>query len=139
MTPGESEWTDSHAAGVVDIATLFGIPVPLLGASLLGGSTSMVYQNLTTVYNQWYRDTLGPTYVTRIQSALTNLTPQGTVVELDADALIRPDLTDRTNLAIATFEAGIITVDEARAAIGYQGAPGGLPNVPQQSNREVPA
>lgn len=139
LKPGESDWVNSHAAGYVDIAVLFGIPVPLLGASLLGGSQSIVYQNLTTIYEQWYRDTLNVTYIPRIVDAWTSLLPAGTYVELDADALLRPDLKGRTELATALVEAGIISIEEARDQIGYATAPGPAPNAPAEPNREITA
>lgn len=131
VSPGQSEWVGSHAAGVVDIATLLGIPPPLLGASLLGGSTSIVYQNLTTVYAQWYRDTLGPSYVEPIAAAWSELLPQGTHLEFDTDKLLRPELDDRTRHAQTSFTAGIIDRDEARSMIGID-APTDLPQSPRQ-------
>lgn len=137
MKPGESDWVNSHAAGYVDIAVLTGIPVPLLGASLLGGSTSIVYQNLTTVYEQWTRDTLSPTYITPIEAAWSTLVPHGTHVELDTDKLTRRDRAGRIDDAVKTFQAGLITADEARSQIGYDTAPGPLPTAPQEPNREV--
>lgn len=121
MTPGESAWVDSHAAGIVDIATLFGIPPPLLAASLLGGGNSIIYQNLTTVYEQWNRDTLSVSYTPLIESAWSSLMPRGTHVELDTDALLKPDLKGRVGIAAEAIAAGLITPDEGRAFTGFSG------------------
>jgi len=121
MTPGESAWVESHAAGYVDVAVLLGIPPPLLAASLLGGANSIIYQNLTTVYEQWYRDTLSVSYAPLIESAWSSLVPRGTHVELDADALLKPDLKGRVTIAAEALAAGIIDADEARAFTGFAG------------------
>jgi len=121
MTPGESAWVESHAAGIVDIATLFGIPPPLLAASLLGGGNSIIYQNLTTVYEQWNRDTLSVSYTPLIESAWSSLLPRGTHVELDTDRLLKPDLKGRVGIATEAVAAGLITVAEGRAFTGFAG------------------
>lgn len=121
MTPGESAWVDSHAAGIVDIATLFGIPPPLLAASLLGGGNSIIYQNLTTVYEQWNRDTLSVSYTPLIEAHWSSLLPRGVNLELDTDALLKPDLSARVKIAAEAIAAGIIDTDEGAKFTGFAG------------------
>jgi phage portal protein BeeE len=121
MTPGDSAWVDSHAASYVDIAVLFGIPPPLLAASLLGGANSIIYQNLTTVYEQWNRDSLSVSWTPLLESAWSSLLPRGTHVELDTDKLLAPDLAGRVGIAADAIAAGFITTDEARAYTGFAG------------------
>lgn len=121
MTPGDSSWVPSHAASYVDVAVLMGIPPPLLAASLLGGANSIIYQNLTTVYEQWNRDTLSVSYTPLVERAWSSLLPRGTHVELDTDKLLAPDLAGRVAIAADAVDKGIITIDEARAYTGFAG------------------
>jgi phage portal protein BeeE len=120
-TPDDSQWVDSYSAGIVDVANMLGIPPPLLSASILGGNSSIVYQNLSDIFGEWWRQTLQPTFASLIEDAFTTLVPRGQTASFDPDDLIRPDLETRVDIAIALHAAGIIDTDEARRAVGYTG------------------
>jgi HK97 family phage portal protein len=125
--PSDADWVQTHMAGILDIANLTGVPPTLLGASMPGSTSSIVYQNLSDVYDGWWRQTLQPTYVARIETELSRLLPRGQHAQFNPDVLIRGDRGKRIKTAAEGIAAGIYTVDEARAMEGLPPIEGTTP------------
>jgi HK97 family phage portal protein len=96
------------------IASAFSVPAFMLNMPLEGGLT---YQNPETLFEVWWRTELRPA-AGRIQRALSaQMLPRGSWVEYDARAILAPTFTAQVNAWLALKEAGVVTVDEVRAAI----------------------
>lgn len=77
-------WNDAR------IAVMLGVPPYLVGLES-GGSDSMVYKNVTSLFDFHWRAGLRPK-AQAVMAALSNwLLPRGTTVEVDRDAYVQPE------------------------------------------------
>ena len=102
FNPSDSEWVETHAAGVLDAATLFGIPAFLLNTAVAG--SSLTYQSTGSVYEGYWRSTLAPTYARRIESAWSQVL--GTTVRFDPEELFLASLKERAEAAATLIRSG---------------------------------
>ena len=91
FNPSDSEWVDTHRAGVGDAATLFGIPGALLNFAQAG--SSLTYENIGDVYQGYWRTTLQQTYARRITNAWSEIV--GTSVAFDPEELFLASMYQR--------------------------------------------
>lgn len=111
MSASDAQFLESRAFQIEEIARWFGVPPHLLMQTdkQTSWGTGVEEQN-----NGLARFTLNP-WTVRIEQALSRLLPNPRWVEFDYAGLERPTPEDEINLLIAQVNAGILTVDEARA------------------------
>ena len=111
MTAADAQFLESRAFQIEEVARWFGVPPHLLMQTdkQTSWGTGVEEQN-----NGLSRFTIHP-WTTRIEQALSRLLPSTQWVEFDFASLERPTPEDEINLIIAQVNAGILTVDEARA------------------------
>lgn len=98
------------------IATVFGVPPPLLG---MPGGDSITYSTFAGLLDMYWRATLRARAV-NITRALSNWAlPRGHTTQLNEDRFVRPQIPERAQAYSVLVAAGILTPDEARALEGY--------------------
>lgn len=80
--PSEAQLLETRRYHALETARLMRIPGPLLLAELQG-SGLIQYANLSTLYTELIRSTLGPEYLTPIEAAWTELLPRTHTVRFD--------------------------------------------------------
>ena len=96
------------------IAMMLGIPSYKLGLP----GTTMTYQNVETADIDFIRDSVSR-YASPLAAAFTKwCVPRGTVVRFDYSGRMRADQTTTATVLRTYTDAGILSVDEARAVIG---------------------
>jgi HK97 family phage portal protein len=111
MSAQDSQFLQSRAFQIEEIARWFGVPPHLLMQTdkQTSWGTGVEEQNLGLgrfTLNGW---------TCRIEQRLSRLLPNPRFVEFDYAGLERPTPEDEINLLIAQVNAGLLTVDEARA------------------------
>ena len=112
FSPNDSEWVETHLAGIGDTATLFGIPGALLQYAMPG--SSLTYENIQDVYQGYWRATLRPTYAIRIEEALAGIL--NTQVRFDPETLFLASIQSRSLSAATLTNAGYDPTESARVA-----------------------
>jgi HK97 family phage portal protein len=116
MTPEQAQFLQTRAWGVQEVARLLGIPQHFLNAgNSPGSSQSLTYTNVQAVFRELTTVTLYPTYLRRIEQAFSSLLPRGQEVQFDLGEFLKADDTTRFAALKVAIDAGIITVEEARA------------------------
>ena len=121
-----AQMLDSRMHSNGDAARLFLIPGELLEYAMSG--SSLTYQNLATVYEDFLRRCLRPNYLSKIESAISDLIPRALVARFDTDNLTLADAKTRYDTYAVGITAGIITPEQAQAFEGLQ--PGDTDNAP---------
>ena len=111
FSPNDSQWVEAHMAGVGDTATLFGVPGSLINYNQPG--SSLTYENVESVYQGYWRQTLEPTYASRIEQAVQQIT--GNVVKFDPSQLFLASIQDRSQAASVLANSGYDLADITRA------------------------
>jgi HK97 family phage portal protein len=122
FSPKDMDWIQGRNTSARDIALAFGVPPLLL--NIPGDST---FSNYKEARLSFYEDTLIP-LMSFFRDELNKwLTPKfGENVELDYDADQIPALQDKRAERFTTISsAGFLTVNEKRAAAGYDAIEGG--------------
>lgn len=137
LKPEEAQWLESSAAGVLDVARMFGLPGDYLLAAVEG--SSLTYSNLEMIDAQFLRTTLFPVYLRKIEAALTNCAPNGQTVKFNTDALLRPDAKTRAEIDKTYIDAGVYDPQHVRDRDGLEGPAPARPVKPAPATKELPA
>lgn len=113
MTPEDSQFIESRAFQIDEIARIFGVPPHLLMEMTKQSSwgTGLIEQN-----QAWARYTLS-SWTTRIEQRLSRLLPKPRFCEFDYKGLLRPTPGEEINLLLAEVNGGLISLNEARKII----------------------
>lgn len=103
---------EARAYTASEIARAVGIPAWYINAE----SATSTYSNVSAERRALIDFSLRP-YLTTIESRLSmdDVTPRGQYVEFELDDFLRGNPTERVDVLIKLLDAGIISVDEARA------------------------
>jgi HK97 family phage portal protein len=108
-------------------ARMFGIPGPLLEYSR--GGSSLTYQNVATLFDQFLRQCLIPNYLEPLEQVLTDLLPRNWACRFNVDAILRADIKTRFEVyESGVAKSGVLSVEEARIMEGL--APGSVETAP---------
>jgi HK97 family phage portal protein len=114
MSSEDAQFLETRQYGVEEIARIWGVPKELLSAS---GATSWG-SGIQELVRGFARFTL-PAYTTPLEEALSRLLSRrsapGTLVEFEYAGLLKGTPADEIDLLIKQVDAGLLTVDEARA------------------------
>jgi HK97 family phage portal protein len=109
-----SQLVESRQWNAAAVAMMLGIPSYKLGLS----GPSMTYQNVEMADIEFVRDSVDR-YGHPLSEAFTKwLLPRGTSLEWDYAGRMRADQSTTANVLTTYTAAGVLTLDEARAAIG---------------------
>jgi HK97 family phage portal protein len=122
ITPDESQFLETRKMQVSEIARMFGVPPHMIGDVERSTSwgTGIEQQSIGFVTY-----TLRP-WLTRIESALTDVLPRGQFVKFNVDGLLRGDIKSRYTAYQLALNNGFANVDEVRALEDRPPIPGGL-------------
>ncbi len=126
FNPQGAQMLDARMYQNGDTARMFNIPGELLEYAMSG--SSLTYQNLQTVYDDFLRRCLRPNYLSKIESAISDLIPRAFAARFDTDALTLADAKTRYDTYAVGITSGIITPEQAQAFEGLQ--PGDTDNAP---------
>jgi HK97 family phage portal protein len=119
-SPTDTQLTEARHMSLIDCANIFNLDSYWLGAPVSG----MTYRTAGPQYQQVLRTSLEPV-LADFEAIWSNAwLPRGTSVRFRRSQLLREDLATSTTAAVAAYQAGIISVGEARVEIGLP------PNMP---------
>lgn len=135
MTNADAQWFESRQFSISEVARWYGIPEFLLQAEkATSWGTGIAEQQRGLA-----RMVLAP-WANRLEQRLTRLLPPGVRAEFDFHTLERGAPAEEVNLLIAQVQAGILSVDEARAARNLPPLPDAAdPTEAMDQPEEVPA
>lgn len=112
-TPSENLLVDGRKAIVLELARACGVPGWAVDAQVEG--SSLTYANVSSRNRELIDTALAP-YMTAITARLSmpDITPRGTQIVFDTDALTTPEPGDRFQAWETALRAGFITKDEVR-------------------------
>jgi HK97 family phage portal protein len=126
FNPQGAQMLDARMYQNGDTSRMFLIPGELLEYAMSG--SSLTYQNLSTVYDDFLRRCLRPNYLSKIESAMSDLIPRAFAARFDTDVLTLADAKTRYDTYAVGITAGIITPEQAQSFEGLQ--PGDTDNAP---------
>jgi hypothetical protein len=115
--PQASQLLETRAAGVLEVARIWGIVPAELLLAVVGGS-SLTYQNIAAMLDTFMRVTGQPEYLSPIEAAYSDLVPSTQVVRFDLGELFRLAEADRVTVEAQALAAGIVTLPEVRRGRG---------------------
>lgn len=121
ITPNESQFLETRRFQVTEIARIFGVPPHMIGDMERSTSwgTGIEGQALGFV-----KFTLAP-WLNRIEAAMNRITPRGTFVKFNLNALLRGDMQSRYEAYQSALDGGWMNSDEVRALEDLPPIPGG--------------
>lgn len=119
IKPEDAQWIEAQRFTVLEHARMWGVPPYRLAAAIEG--SSLTYQNLADVAQDFVDSTLAPVYLDPLAAALTELVPHGQEVRPDYSELLRRDDRYRMETHRVAIDAGIYDADEARRREGIPG------------------
>lgn len=124
ITAEESQFLETVKANVQMVCMFHGIPPESIGGS---SGDSLTYANVEGRSLQLLTNTVGA-WMQWLEAVLTSLTTRPTVATLDPEAMLRtgvPTLYSTATQAAGRGGPAILTVNEARAMVGYGPHPDG--------------
>jgi HK97 family phage portal protein len=95
-----------------DAARMFGIPGSLVEYGAPG--SSLTYQNLAEVWNQFVKGCLAPNYLEPMEQALTDLLPRAQTARFYVEGLLRADIKTRYEVYGMGITSGVLAVEQAQ-------------------------
>jgi flagellum-specific peptidoglycan hydrolase FlgJ len=133
IPPSHAQFIETLKLSANQIAAIYGID-----PREIGGSTDNSLTYTTDESRALNRSQNARPYVTRVETAIDRMLPQGIVMKLNMNATIRADIKTQTEVVGAKLADGRLSLDEARALDDRGPIPGGNRyNVPVPST--VPA
>jgi len=111
LKPADAQFLESQSFSVTQLARLFGIPASLALAAVEGKSGT--YQNVSQEWLAFYRFTL-MAYLGKIEDALTDLLPNGSVARFNVESLLRLDTRARYEGHEIAIRSGWLAPSEVR-------------------------
>jgi HK97 family phage portal protein len=138
-SPTDTQLAEARRLSLLDVANMFNLDGYWLGAPVAG----MTYRTAGPQYQQVLRTSLEPVLADLEAGWSDAWLPRGTVARFHRGQLLREDLATSTTAAVAAFNAGLISLPEARVLMGLpptsQGAVGtGADMADQGTGNEPP-
>lgn len=102
---GSAQALDSRNFNAGEAARMFGIPGPLLEFARAG--SSLTYQNVVTLMDQFLKQCLIPDYLRPVEQMLTDLLPRNWVTRFDVDSILRADMKTRFEVYKIGLDSGV--------------------------------
>lgn len=113
VKPNESQFLETQAASVADIARIFRIPVELIGGAATG-TGSLTYTNREERGLDLLTFAVQP-LLTQIEDAIDAMLPPGMQARFNVDSMLRSDLMTRFQAHAIALQNHFETLDEVRA------------------------
>lgn len=126
LSPADMQYLETQKFDTTLLSRLFGIPPKLM---LAESGSSLTYSNVEQEWSQFADFTLNA-YVQPMEDALADVLPRGQAVEFSWDSFRRSDTKTRMETYRTAIEAGVMTIDEARAREGLPPLPAGTTPAP---------
>lgn len=110
VPPNESQFLATMQATVNEVASIYGIPAERIGGT---SSSSRTYANREQDAIDFVTYSLGP-YLVKLETALSQLLPDGQYVKFNVDALTRADIKTRYESHDLALRGGWLNRDEVR-------------------------
>jgi len=117
IDPERAQLHESRAYGATIAARALGIPAALLHVETSGAS--ITYSNAMAAVDELVKATIGPSYLTPIEQAWSELRPRPQVIRFDYKDMERADMQTRANIYKTLIDAGVMTPEEPRAYEGW--------------------
>lgn len=124
LKPEDAQWIQAQNFGILDVARMFGVPADYLIAAVEGNS--LTYSNLEMIDAQFLRTTLFPTYLRKIENALTSALVRGQRARFRTAELLRPDAKTRAEID-QIYMSGTTPVYDGDYVRQREGIPGPAP------------
>lgn len=111
VAPNESQFLETIKATATQVAAIYRVSPEDIGGET---GTSLTYKTLSQDATKLVTRALNP-WAARIEEALSNLRPRPQFAKFDLDQLTKGDRTTRIAAHAAALNAGLETLDEARA------------------------
>jgi HK97 family phage portal protein len=118
-SPTDTQLTEARHMSLIDVANMFNLDGYWLGAPVAG----MTYRSAGPQYQQILRTSLEPVLAEFEDVWSFAWLPRGTSIRFRRSKLLQDDIATATPPAVAAYQAGIITREEARADMGRPPAP----------------
>lgn len=137
LDPAKAQLTEARHYSNGEAARMFGIPGSLL--EYVESGSSLTYQNIAQVYDQFVRACLVPNYIEPIEQAMSDLLTRTTVARANLRGLLRADVKTRAEVYEKLIPLGVMTAEQAQVEEGI--LPGDVERapVPFASPQAVPA
>jgi HK97 family phage portal protein len=123
VAPEESQFLDTLRFNVAQVCRIYGVPPEMIAAA---SGDSLTYANVEQRSLDFLTYAIGP-WLTRLETALTDLVARGTFVKFNSGALLRTALKDRYESYEIGLRAGFLTVDEVRQLEDREPLPAAAP------------
>ena len=117
IDPERAQLKESRAYGATIVARAAGIPAALLHVETSGAS--ITYSNAMAAVDELVKATIGPSYLTPIEQAWSDLRPRPQVIRFDYKDIERADMQTRANIYETLIRAGVMSPEEPRAYEGW--------------------
>jgi HK97 family phage portal protein len=132
FSPVDAALIEAKRSSLADLAMAFSLdPAGALGISL---GNSATYANVQQHFARLKTDLLP--WIEAVEETLSSLLPQGRGIRLDFSELTRPDPAAHYAALKVAVDAGLLTLDEARNALGLPALPAGVEPPPVSSSNE---
>lgn len=128
LKPADAQWIEAQNFGVLDIARMFGLPADWLHAAV--ESKSMTYKSLEMLDTQTMRITIRPKYLSKIERALTAVSPIGQTAKFDLSEWLRPDAETQARIDRVYLDTGVVGPQDVRDRLRIRGTAPGRPATP---------
>lgn len=126
FSPVDAALIETKRANLADLALAFSLdPSGALGVTL---GNSATYSNVQQHFARLRQDLLP--WITAVEQTIGALLPAGREIRLDFTDLTRPDPKEQYEGLKVALDAGILTIDEARAVLGLPPTPPPLERAP---------
>lgn len=110
VNPGDATFIDTMKLTAGQIADIYGIPPEMIGGQT---TSSLTYQNVEQQAINFLQFTLMP-WITKLESHLSRLLPDGQYVKFNVDSLIRTDTLTRYETYEIARKIGLKSINELR-------------------------
>ena len=126
LSAADLQLVEARANVATDVARLFNVPVAMIGASPSGNANALLYSNLSQQLAILVSSAVAP-HLRTVEDTLTDVRPGKQAVAFDVQTFLRSDPSAAADYAIALYDAGLVSLEEAR---GYLGIPGAIATAP---------
>lgn len=143
LKPADAQWIEAQNFGVLDVARMFGMPADYLHANVEG--KSMTYKSLEMLDTQFMRITMRPKYLSKIERALTAVSPAGQSAQFDLAEWLRPDAETQARVDRIYLDTGVYGEQDVRDRLRLEGTAPGRPAqqtptpAPEPDTEDAPA